>query len=104
MHTDLFCSPFNTELAYVTVTMYIPSVGSGGSIKWCIHLCLQTLLLHPRGPLYQLVQAYAPPNRSPRSNSTADPTSTYVRSVTSTSSVLKGPLNKPVCAWQDKTA
>jgi len=79
---------------YVYTAKVICSVMSVGSVRWCVHLCLQTLSLHPRGPFYQLVQPYAPPIRTPIPDSTADLTSQYVGSVTSTSSVLKGPLNK----------
>jgi len=86
---SLFMSHF-----YVCTAKVICSVGSVGSIRWCIHLCLQILSLHPRRPLYQLVQPYAPPIRTPIPDSTADFTSQYVGSVTSTSSLLKGPLNK----------
>jgi len=86
---SLFMSHF-----YICTAKVICSVRSLGTFRWCIQLCLQMLSLHPRGPLYQLLQSYAPPIRTPVPDSTADLTDQYVGSVTSTVSVLKGPLNK----------
>jgi hypothetical protein len=50
---SLFMSHF-----YICTAKVICSVGSVGTFRWCIQLCLQTLSLHPRGPLYQLVHEY----------------------------------------------